>query len=98
VEVEWDERKRLATIEKHQIDFREAAFVFEVDHLVLEGNSTVEPRMIAVGQLDGVLIAVVFTMRGNAVRIITARRARSYERRAYREVYSGTASPHERSH
>ncbi|KZY37245.1 hypothetical protein A3731_33845 [Roseovarius sp. HI0049] len=80
---EWDEDKRKLTLEKHGLDFVDAAEVFAEDHLVLKGRSEIEQRRIAIGSVNGVAIAVVFTMRDETIRIITARRARRNEREAY---------------
>jgi len=46
-------------------------------------KSDIEVRWIAIGLLDNVEIAVIYTMRGEAIRLITARRARQNERDAY---------------
>ena len=80
---EWDEDKRKLTLEKHGLDFLDAAEVFAEGHLVLTARSDIEQRRIAIGPVNGVAIAVVFTMRGETIRIITARRARRNEREAY---------------
>lgn len=86
---EWDENKRHLTLEKHKIDFIDAAEVFESVYLKIAGRSESELRFIAVGELNGVHIAVVFTEREDVIRIITARRARLNEREAYIEHVSG---------
>jgi uncharacterized DUF497 family protein len=80
---EWDEQKRVVTIEKHGIDFVDAAEIFASGYLSLPAQSEAENREIAVGYVNGVAIAVVFTIRDDAIRIITARRARKNEREAY---------------
>lgn len=80
---EWDDKKRLIALKKHDIDFLDAVEIFETDYLCLSGRSDVEIREIAVGCLDGSYLAVVFTMRGDTVRIITVRKARRDEREAY---------------
>ena len=80
---EWDEAKRGATIEKHGIDFLDAIEVFSTDHIVLEARSEVEQRKRAIGSVEGVLLAVVYTERNDTVRIITARRARRNEREEF---------------
>ncbi|MFN3722459.1 MAG: BrnT family toxin [Paracoccaceae bacterium] len=80
---EWDDAKRIATLEKHRIDFIDAAQVFVQAHLILHARSEVEDRKIAVGQLNGVTLAVVHTHRDGAIRIITARRARKNEREQF---------------
>ncbi len=80
---EWDEAKRFATLRKHKIDFADAVEVFETVHLRLPGRSDIEIREIAVGYLNETHMAVVFTMRGETIRIITVRKARHDEREAY---------------
>ena len=83
---EWDEAKRLATLEKHGIDLVRAAEVFSTPHVVLPGRSDIETRQVAVGEVGGRIIAVVFTMRGKVRRLISARRAREDERENYRTL------------
>jgi uncharacterized DUF497 family protein len=80
---EWDDEKRERTLKKHGIDFVDAAEIFVGRHLLLAGRSETEQRQIAVGYVNGVAIAVVFKIRDDAIRIITARRARKNEREAY---------------
>jgi uncharacterized protein len=46
-----------------------------------------EQRWVSIGELDGELIAVVWTRRGEAIRIITMRKALSEEKRRYRALY-----------
>lgn len=83
MEFEWDEAKRLMTIEKHGLDFRDVQKVLLTNHLVLAAKSDAEQRHLAVGLSEGRLVAIVFTLRGENIRLITARRAREYESRAY---------------
>ncbi|VVT08635.1 conserved hypothetical protein [Roseovarius sp. EC-HK134] len=80
---EWNEDKRGLSLKKHGIDFRDAVEIFETDYLCLSGRSEIEIREIAVGYLNGSYLAVVFTMRGDVIRIITVRKARQDERKAY---------------
>ena len=86
---EWDESKRLKVIEKHGIDLIRTALIFEVHHILVSAKSDVEQRYKAVGPLDGKLIAVIFTYRGDTIRLITARRARQDESRAYHTDVTG---------
>ena len=83
---EWDEKKRLIGIEKHGIDFYRTALIFEGPHILLDARSDVEARHRAVGLSNDTLITVVFTFRGNKIRLISARRARDNESRAYHAV------------
>ena len=93
-QIEYDEQKRQQTLVKHGIDFLDAAYIFGSDYLRLRGISEAEERFIAVGAVQMITIAVVFTMRGETIRIITARRARRNEREAYEKYLAerGSAS------
>ena len=89
---EWDESKCLANLQKHGIDFIRAKEIWWGD--VLEVPSPQEDhgekRYLAYGRLEGRVVAVVYTWRGEARRIISARRARDYEREAYQDAFGRT--------
>jgi uncharacterized protein len=83
VEFEWDEAKNRANVEKHGIDFIDAAGVFaDPDRLILPDDrfGYGEQRFIVVGSVESRLHVVVFTLRGEVVRIISARKANLRER------------------
>ena len=87
---EWDERKRLANLEKHGLDFWDVSEVFEAPHLVVPSTyQGGENRFLAVGKLEGRLVTVVYTTRRGARRIISFRKARHEERQKYQELYDG---------
>jgi uncharacterized protein len=86
---EWDEAKRLGNIEKHGIDFIRAQRIFDGPVLVRRLAYGDEDRWIAIGLVDVREIAVVYTIRGEAIRIISARRARGNEREAYQASHQG---------
>lgn len=92
---EWNESKRLTTIDKHNIDFIDAITILLGPHLILDARSDIEQRQIAVGELDGSVIAVVHTLRGDTCRIITARKARRDERERYQALLAGGDPPDE---
>ena len=75
---EWDESKRRSNIIKHGIDFSDATEVFydPATYAFLSPQPSNERRYVAVGLMRGVLIAVIFTIRGDAARIISAHAAR----------------------
>jgi len=82
---EWDEAKRLTNIRKHGIDFAEAIEMF-AGHVVESEDRCRdygEPRIRAFGEVDGRVIQVVYTLRNGRRRLISARRARRDEQRAY---------------
>ena len=74
--------------EKHGIDFRTAAKVF-LDPYVIEFDdldAAAELRINAIGLVEGRMPLVTYTMRGDVVRIISARGAESHEKRKYHEI------------
>jgi uncharacterized protein len=82
---EWDENKRDSNITKHGIDFGDAQEVFSdpTAYTYASNQSANEQRYVTVGSAKGVLMAVIFTLRGLAIRIISARVARRSERQRY---------------
>jgi uncharacterized DUF497 family protein len=85
---EWDARKNALNIEKHGIDFDTARLIFDgpVLEMMDERFDSGEKRVIAIGSVENRELVVVYTDRGEARRIISARRAHSHERRAYRKA------------
>nr|WP_142250295.1 BrnT family toxin [Bradyrhizobium sp. UNPF46] len=88
---EWDEGKNNSNLVKHGIDFEDAIEVFEGPLLLRRSDRHNEERWLAIGLLGERLIAVAFTRRANTLRIISARRARKNEERAYRNKSMGRA-------
>lgn len=80
---EWDERKRLLNLAKHGIDFRDAVEVFERPHMTVPSAHEGEERRISLGLIREAVVAVVWTDRGEAIRIISVRAARRNERQIY---------------
>jgi hypothetical protein len=83
----WDPAKARENRRKHHIDFADAVGAFE-DPLALttDDPSRHEERFLTLG-LDflGRVIVVSWTWDGDAIRLISARRATSAERRKYQE-------------
>lgn len=82
---EWDSDKDLKNIEKHNISFCDAVNVFHLDRYISEPylHKTGEMRSFCVSILEGVEVTVVFTWRGERIRLISARRASNEERECY---------------
>jgi uncharacterized DUF497 family protein len=86
---EWDERKRMANIEKHGLDFADAYRVYENPaKLTLPVSRRNELRLqdIAVVDIDGRLTTLIYVRRNDAVRVISFRRASVKERRQYAQA------------
>jgi uncharacterized DUF497 family protein len=86
---EWDPEKARANLAKHEISFEEAmqAFLDPLSVTILDpDHSEGEDRFVLLGQsAAGRLLVVVHTDRGEAIRLISARRATRRERRAYEQ-------------
>jgi uncharacterized DUF497 family protein len=87
VEFEWDPEKEQANIQKHGVDFTEAATVFG-DPLELTisdpDHSIGEYRFLSMGHsVRNRILVVSYTERENRIRIISARTASPKERRQY---------------
>ena len=88
-EFEWDDNKNRENIIKHGISFKRATKIFLGNVLEWIDNryDYGEERIIALGRSERTSLYVVYTWRGNARRIISARRATKNERRKYLAVY-----------
>lgn len=86
-EFTWDRRKAKANLRKHRISFEEAVTVFG-DALALSvDDATESDRTLLLGtsERQRLLLVVSAELDDLAVRIISARRATSHERRRYEE-------------
>ena len=84
---EWDPAKARANALKHGVEFVDAVGALEDPlAIVLDDPHPAEPRFLSLG-LDflGRILVVNWTMRGDASRLISARRATPTERRLYEE-------------
>jgi len=92
LDFEWDEAKNSANIAKHRVGFGVACNVFK-DVFAIERlddrQDYGEKRYVIIGMVDGRLLSVAYTMRGDdVVRIISARGATPIEKRQYHEENS----------
>jgi uncharacterized DUF497 family protein len=81
MDFEWDESKRMANLIKHRIDFVRVRDAFDGPMRVrLDSRSEYgEDRLKALGWIQGRPIVVVYTERGEVIRIISARKATQNE-------------------
>ena len=86
---EWDKIKDLENLRKHGVSFNESLTIFgDPLSLTVEDplHSIEEYRFITIGLSDrGRILVVVYTERGDNIRIISARQATPGEARAYGE-------------
>jgi len=85
---EWDEAKRISNLDLHKLDFADAQELDWESALVARDNRQDygERRYIALGKFLERLTVLVFTNRGNSVRLISWRKANQRENKAY-ETY-----------
>jgi uncharacterized protein len=90
VSYEWDPAKARANFAKHGVRFADAVTVLE-DDLALtmrDPSSDEEERWITLGRNAlGRVIVVVYTWRGENLRMISARHATAREKSQYEEHY-----------
>lgn len=88
VEFEWDEAKRLLNLEKHKVDFVDVVAFWESSRLEMvdDRQDYQEERRICYGQLQGRVMALVYTGRKGAIRVISFRKANARERKEYEKA------------
>ena len=85
---EWDEDKRLINLAKHKLDFVDARLMFDGRPTVTAASGhPFEALLMTTAMVDGKSYTVVWTWREQVRRIISSRRARDGEERAYRRSH-----------
>jgi uncharacterized DUF497 family protein len=89
-DVEWDESKNHLNQKRHNVSFEEAATVF-LDPLETTiddpAHARSEFRFVSIGEFfRGRLLVVSYGERADRIRIITARKPTTKERRTYEEA------------
>jgi len=85
-EFEWDDAKAATNLAKHKVPFPFAARVFLDPNVVVQSTfrpGDGESRCKAIGRIETKLYVVVFVMRGQVCRLISARRTNTKEDRNY---------------
>ncbi|OGP93414.1 MAG: toxin [Deltaproteobacteria bacterium RBG_16_48_10] len=86
MEFEFDDRKSRKNREKHGIDFVEVQRLWEdPERIEIPARTEDEPRSLLIGKIGEKYWSVIFTYRGEKIRIISARRSRNEEI----EIYEG---------
>jgi uncharacterized protein len=90
MDFEWDNVKARENLKKHGISFDEATQVFADPNILELDDDGIydEYRQVAIGMVEDELMYVIFTMRGEVCRLISARGAEPHEKRWYHEVPS----------
>ena len=87
---EWDPEKSAGNKAKHGIDFLSAQNLWRDENRIeIHAPYPVEERVVLIARFAGKLWAAVYTLRGDAVRIISVRRARKREVDLYEKENTG---------
>ncbi|MBR1796597.1 MAG: BrnT family toxin [Clostridiales bacterium] len=84
--IQYDSHKNQSNIRKHGLSFQTASSAFDDPQAVIEfdeDHSVNEERYNLIGAINDHIIFVVFTMRNETVRIISARPATKREIERY---------------
>ena len=87
---EWDDKKAKENLVKHKVAFDFAVRVFDDEyHITWLDNrfKYEEERFITLGLIDGRLLTVAHTQRGESIRLISARKATRKENKIYDADY-----------
>ena len=87
----WDEAKRLRNIKNRNLDFEgcEAVFKYPVVSWEDAREAYGEQRINLLGWLDGGIVHLTYTERGDDMHIISLRKAEKHEIRRYAKEISG---------
>lgn len=81
---EYDPRKSTINKQKHGIDFEEAQSMWlDYKRVEINARTTGEQRKVLIAQLNDDIWSAIFTLRNNAIRIISVRKARKNEKEIY---------------
>ncbi len=85
---EWDRAKGVLNHKKHRVSFEEAVAIWDGTCVEIENiaHSDGEFRSATVGMIDNKLYVAIWTRRGEKIRIISVRRARKNEEKAFFET------------
>jgi hypothetical protein len=83
---EWDSEKSHTNRLKHKIDFESAKSLWEdPDRIEIRAPHPIENRSILIGKIGKHLWSAVYTLRGEAIRIISVRRSKKQEMKLYEQ-------------
>jgi uncharacterized DUF497 family protein len=88
MQFEWDEQKNRTNIRKHGLDFADAWEIFTLPMLTAldDREDYGEDRWIGIGMLKSRVVVIAYTEHQDTIRIISLRKAQSYERKRYEQI------------
>ena len=89
LEFEWDDEKAAGNVAKLGVAFSDACSLFDDIHALHYVDRSMvyeEERFVGIGIVNGLVLTVVYTERGDRIRLISARKATRHEQKAYDEA------------
>jgi uncharacterized protein len=86
VKFDWDPIKDARNEVKHGRSLSSATAIWTSPVVTLPSKNPGEPRHLAIGIIEGNHWTVVFTLRGDVIRLISARRSRENEKTIYEKT------------
>jgi uncharacterized DUF497 family protein len=88
--ITYDEAKRLVNIAKHGLDFVGCDVIFDGPiHSWEDDRETYgEQRLCTLGFLNGALVHLTYTARGENIHVVSLRKAEKYEIRLFAQRFS----------
>ncbi len=86
MEFEWNEAKARSNLRDHGVSFEYATLVFEDVARLERADSRLdygEARWVTLGLVEGIELVVVYTLWRDRLRLISARKATTDERKEY---------------
>lgn len=82
---EFDNQKNKSNRDKHGISLDDATVLWSVPTVIVEARTVDEPRYMIIGRVKRKLYSCIYTVRGDTIRPISARRSRKSEEKIYYE-------------
>jgi hypothetical protein len=86
VKFDWDPIKDGGNEAKHGKSLESATSIWSGPVVTLPSKNPGELRQLAIGTIEGIHWTVVFTPRGDVIRLISARRSRENEKAIYEKT------------
>ena len=85
MKLDWDETKRQATPRERGLDFADVALIDWETAITFDDDRQDygERRQVCLGRMREQVVVVAFTFRGNALRVISMRKANRRERKLH---------------
>lgn len=88
MDFEWDKRKRLRILEECALDFASADLFFDGRPVIHQPTPRgAEERWKTTAMIEGAYFTLVWTWRGETIRVISMRRAHEQEIGKHRETF-----------